>query len=54
MAPGKNELYSAWQGMQYMHNIIDKRNTIEKLDNDRYPGLKWTSVAELLAKSELK
>ena len=41
-------------GMLYMHNMIDKRSTIEKLDNNRYPALKWTSVAELLAKSELK
>ena len=52
IAPGKNELYPAWQGMQYMHNMIDKRSTIEKLDNDRYPNLTWTSTEALLGEYE--
>jgi nucleoside-diphosphate-sugar epimerase len=47
-APAENELYPAWQGMQYMHNMIDERSKIEKLNNDRYPEIKWTSVRELL------
>jgi uncharacterized protein YbjT (DUF2867 family) len=47
-SPSKDDLYPAWQGMQYMHNMIDKRATIKKLDNDRYPGMYWTSVKELL------
>ena len=54
MAPGKNELYPAWQGMQYMHNMIDKRSTIEKLDNDRYTNLTWTSTEALLSEYEQK
>lgn len=48
IAPGKNELYPAWQGMQYMHNMIDRRSKIVKLDNNRYPEIHWTSVEELL------
>jgi uncharacterized protein YbjT (DUF2867 family) len=50
LSPGKDSLYPAWQGMQYMHNMIDKRSKIDKLDNDRYPGMHWTTVKELLLK----
>lgn len=49
LAPAEKELYPAWQGMQYMHNMIDERSKIEKLNNDRYPEIKWTSVRELLS-----
>jgi uncharacterized protein YbjT (DUF2867 family) len=49
VAPGKNELYPAWQGMQYMRNMIDKRLELTILDNNRYPGIHWTTVRELLA-----
>ena len=38
VAPGENELYPAWQGMQYMRNMFDGRAKLEPLDNDRYPG----------------
>ena len=38
-SPSENDLYPAWQGMQYMHNMIDKRSIIQKLDNDRYPEI---------------
>ena len=50
LGPGEKELYPAWQGMQYMHNMIDKRSKIEKLDNDRYPEIRWTSVRKVLSK----
>ena len=35
IAPEKNKLYPAWQGMQFMHNMIYERRSVEKLDNDR-------------------
>lgn len=44
----KNNLYPAWQGMQYMRDMMEDRATLIKLDNDRYPHIKWTSVKELL------
>jgi uncharacterized protein YbjT (DUF2867 family) len=47
-APAEKELYPAWQGMQYMHNMIDERSKIATLDNDRYPEIKWTKVKDLL------
>lgn len=46
----ENELYPAWQGMQYMHNMIDERSKIERLDNNRYPEMQWTSVKDVLTK----
>jgi nucleoside-diphosphate-sugar epimerase len=52
ISPSKDELYPAWQGMQYMHNMIDKRSKIDKLDNDRYHGMHWTTVKEFLLKHQ--
>ncbi|HEX8676918.1 MAG TPA: NmrA family NAD(P)-binding protein [Segetibacter sp.] len=51
-SPAKDNLYPAWQGMQYMHNMIDKRSKIDELDNDRYPKMHWTTVKELLTKHQ--
>jgi len=48
VAPGKQDLYPAWQGMQYMRDMMEGRAKIEHYDNDRYPGMRWTSVRELL------
>lgn len=48
-APAENELYPAWQGMQYMHNMIDERSVWPQTDNNRYPDLQWTSVQDVLA-----
>jgi uncharacterized protein YbjT (DUF2867 family) len=48
MAPGKKELYPAWQGMQYMRNMIDDRSNLTALDNDRYTNIQWTKVRDVL------
>jgi nucleoside-diphosphate-sugar epimerase len=48
-APGKGELYPAWQGMQYMHNMLDGRGLMNPLDNNRYPNMRWTKVRDVLA-----
>jgi nucleoside-diphosphate-sugar epimerase len=48
IAPSPGDLYPAWQGMQYMHNMIDQRSFVGKLDNDRYQGINWTKVKEIL------
>jgi uncharacterized protein YbjT (DUF2867 family) len=47
-SPSKDELYPAWQGMQYMRNMMDKRADLQTTDNDRYPNMKWTKVRDLL------
>jgi len=47
--PKSNTLYPPWQGMQYMHNMFSGRAKLEPLDNDRYPGMRWTTVRDVLA-----
>jgi len=49
LTPGENELYPAWQGMQYMRNMFDGRASLEPLDNDRYPGIRWTTARDVLS-----
>jgi uncharacterized protein YbjT (DUF2867 family) len=46
--PGRKELYPPWQGMQYMRNMFEGRAKIAPLDNNRYPGLSWTTVRDVL------
>ncbi|ARK10788.1 NmrA family NAD(P)-binding protein [Fibrella sp. ES10-3-2-2] len=48
VAPGEGELYPAWQGMQYMRNMIDKRARLDGLDNNRYPSIHWTTIKDVL------
>ena len=49
VAPGGQQLYPAWQGMQYMHNLMEGRALMQALDNDRYPGMRWTTARDVLA-----
>ena len=49
VAPGEKELYPAWQGMQYMCDMFRGHAKLEPLDNDRYPGLHWTTVRDVLS-----
>jgi len=48
--PAKHELYPAWQGMQYMRDMMGGRAKVAIYDNDRYPEIKWTTVSDLLLK----
>ena len=47
-SPSKKELYPAWQGMQYMRDMMEGRIIFQKYDNDRYSNIDWTSVKEFL------
>jgi hypothetical protein len=49
VAPAEKQLFPAWQGMQYMRNMFDGRAKLEPLDNDRYPGMRWTTVRDVLS-----
>lgn len=49
LAPGEKELYPAWQGMQYMRNMFERRAKLEPLDNGRYPGIHWTTARDVLS-----
>ncbi|WP_428660358.1 NmrA family NAD(P)-binding protein [Runella sp.] len=51
-SPAKNDLYPAWQGMQYMRNMIDKRANLTTTDNNRYSGMQWTSVKKMLSEPQ--
>lgn len=53
IAPGKTELYPAWQGMQYMRNMMDERATLNTIDNTRYSDMKWTTVKDLLSNHKI-
>jgi hypothetical protein len=48
LAPGEKEIYPAFQGMQYMRNMMDDRAKLTELDNDRYP-MQWTTARDVLA-----
>jgi uncharacterized protein YbjT (DUF2867 family) len=47
-APAKDKLYPAWQGMQYMRDMMEGRAVINRHDNARYPEIRWTSVKDFL------
>jgi hypothetical protein len=48
--PQKKEVFPPWQGMQYMHNMFSGLPKLDPLDNQRYPGIHWTSLREVLSK----
>jgi uncharacterized protein YbjT (DUF2867 family) len=52
LLPKKKEVFPAWQGMQYLHNMYTGLPKLAPLDNHRYPGLRWTSVKEVLKQKE--
>ncbi len=52
VGPGTEEVYPAWQGMQYMHNMLEGRAKIEPLDNNRYPEMRWTTVRDVLTANQ--
>ena len=52
VAPAEREVFPAWQGMQYMRNMFDGRAKLEPLDNDRYPGLRWTTARDVLSRAK--
>jgi uncharacterized protein YbjT (DUF2867 family) len=51
---GENNLYPAWQGMQYMRDMMEGRAVVYSHDNNRYPDIKWTSVREFMFSQDVK
>lgn len=39
-------IFPAWQGMQYTYDMFSGRPTLDPLDNDRYPDLRWISLLD--------
>ena len=54
VAPGEKDLFPAWQGMQYMRNMFDGRAKLAPLDNDRYPGIRWTTARDVLSARQVR
>ena len=46
--PQSAEVFPAWQGMQYLHNVFEGRAPSAPIDNARYPDIRWTPVREVL------
>jgi nucleoside-diphosphate-sugar epimerase len=53
-APSKDEIFPAWQGMQYLHDMLTGLPKHDRLDNNRYPAIKWQPIESVLTKSESK
>lgn len=49
LMPAKDEVFPPWQGMQYLRNMLSGDAKLTSLDNDRYPGIRWTPVREVIA-----
>ena len=45
---GEDKVMNAWQGMQYMTNMYSGLARAKKLDNDRYPEIKWTKLVDFI------
>ena len=54
VAPGEQALFPAWQGMQYMRNMFDGRAKLGPLDNDRYPGMRWTTARDVISARQVR
>lgn len=50
--PQKKEIFPPWQGMQYLHDMFTGLPKLRPLDNNRYPGIQWTSIEEVLDKAK--
>lgn len=53
-SPARTSLYPAWQGMQYLRDMLEGRAELKTHDNDRYSDMNWTSVEKFLASQNVK
>jgi hypothetical protein len=49
LMPAPDDLYPPWQGMQYLRDMLSGEAKLGPLDNNRYPGIQWTTVKEIIA-----
>lgn len=47
-APGKNEVFPAWQGMQYLYDMLTGIPKFQQRDNDRYKDIKWEKIQDVI------
>lgn len=48
LTPASDTPFPAWQGMQYLRDMMSGRGKLHPLDNDRYGIRTWTGARELL------
>jgi nucleoside-diphosphate-sugar epimerase len=53
LVPQPRAVFPAWQGMQYLRDMFSGCAKLTPLDNDRYPGMPWTTMRDVLATHEL-
>lgn len=51
LMPAHDEPFPPWQGMQYSRSMFAGEGVVGAADVDRYPGMKWTTVRDLLTVS---
>ncbi|RYF15524.1 MAG: NAD-dependent epimerase/dehydratase family protein [Flavobacteriales bacterium] len=51
-SPASKELYPAWQGMQYMRDMMEGRIKINGHDNDVFPIAHWLTAEEFLTEEK--
>ena len=51
LAPASAAPFPAWQGMQYLRDMMSGRGKLAPLDNDRYGQRPWTKAREVLAET---
>ena len=52
LSPAKKDLYPAWQGMQYMRDMMEGKAKAGPYANNRYEGMKWTTIKDFLESYE--
>lgn len=52
--PAKGELYPAWQGMQYMRDMMEGRIIFTTYHNNRYAGISWVSIKDFLISQKVE
>ncbi|WP_268797735.1 NmrA family NAD(P)-binding protein [Pseudomonas huanghezhanensis] len=54
LTPSSEKPFPAWQGMQYLRDMMSGRGKLLNLDNDRYGQRKWASVHDTLARTHVQ
>ncbi|MCG6112203.1 MAG: NmrA family NAD(P)-binding protein [Paracoccus sp.] len=49
VAPARGAVFPAWQGMQYLRDMISGRGALDPLDNDRYGKRDWTDIPAMIS-----
>lgn len=51
-APGRDQVFPPWQGMQYLHDMLSGLPKHNKLDNARYANINWDSIEAIMKSTD--